>query len=272
MKRNAILLFAALLVFNFGFAQKNKFETVMNSKKLGVSYKSVKAKDKEEYYQQYYWLTKMEELKAYKHLEGIKPRVLYSFIKEISPQIPTKTLTKENKKFRDDAELSLDQYFKNKDWANPVLKLNLQTYVDPQSEKYLAVVKPERVVVLIPKKLYSFTAENGTTSEQKIYYLWIDEDKYKIVDIIPNKKKNEVFYTELKNHLPNYNFPNYVPEGVKMGDKKVKSDINYYYITAFQIGNDNIVYKTEDFEEFTFVRFKKDGGAWTDVEHRKKKF
>ncbi|MBW8359897.1 MAG: hypothetical protein K0M63_08880 [Weeksellaceae bacterium] len=271
MKRNIILLFTALLAFNLSFAQ-NKFESVMNSKKLGVSYKSVKAKDKEDFYQQYYWLTRMEQLKAYPHLDGIKPKVLYSFIKEITPQLPTKTLTKENKAFRDEAELSLDQYFKNKDWTNPVMALNLNTYVDPQNEKYFSVVKPERIVTLIPKKLYSFTSENSKTQEQKIQYLWIDEDKYKIVDIIPNEKKNEVFYSELKSILPNYSFPNYVPEKAQMGDKKVKSDVNYYYITAFPVGNSNIVYKTENFEDYIFVRYTKDGGPWTDVEHRERKY
>ncbi|MBP0612617.1 hypothetical protein J8J42_06105 [Chryseobacterium sp. cx-311] len=271
MRRNIILLFTALLAFNLSFAQ-NKFESVMNSKKLGVSYKNVKSKDKEDFYQQYFWLTKVDELQAYPHLKEIKPRVLYSFVKEIMPQIPTKTLTKENKKFRDDAELSLDQYFKNKDWTNPVMALNLLTYVDPQNEKYFSVVKPESVVTMLPKKLYSFTSDNQKTQEQKIYYMWIDEDEYKIVDIVPDPKKNEVFYSELKTILPNYSFPNFVPESARMGDKKVKSDADYYYITAFQVGNDNIVYKTLNFEDYIFVRYKKDGGPWTDVEHRDKKY
>ncbi len=272
MKRNLILLFAAFLTFGFTYAQKNKFENVMNSKKLGVSYKSVKSKDKEDYYQQYYWLRRMEELKAYKHLEGIKPKVLYSFIKEISQPIPTKKLTKEQKKFRDDAELSLDQYFKNKDWENPVMKLNLNTYVDPERTKYFDVIKPERIKVLLPKRLYSFTAENSQNQQQKIYYLWINDNDYKIVNIVPDKKKNEIFYEELKRDVGSYTFPDFVLDAVTTGDKKVKSDVDYIYLTPFQVGNDNIVYKTKDFEEFIFVRYKKDGGPWTDVEHRKRKW
>lgn len=272
MKRNIILLFAVFFTLTLCYAQKNKFENVMNSKKLGVSYKSVKAKDKEDYYQQYYWLRRMEELKSYKHLDGIKPRVLYSFIKEISQPIATKSMTKEQKKFRADAELSLDQYFKNKDWENPVMKLNLNTYVDPEHTKYFDVIRPERVVVLLPKRLYSFTAENAKTRQQKIYYLWINEDKYKIVDIVPNKKKNEVFYEELKRDLPSFNFPDFVIEKAEPGDKKLKSDRDYIYLTPFQVGSSNITYKTLDFEEFIFVRYKKDGGPWTDVEHRARKW
>ena len=272
MKRNIFLLFAFFLAFSFSYGQKNKFENVMNSKKLGVSYKKVKDKEKEDYYQQYYWLSRMETLKAYPHLEGIKPKVLYSFVKEISQPIPTKTLNAEHKKYRQEAELSLDQYFKNKDWENPVMKLNLDTYVDPENTKYFDVIKPERIAVLLPKRLYSFTAENTKTQQQKIYYLWINENDYKIVDIIPNQKKNEIFYEELQRDLGAYNFPNFVPENVEPGDRKVKSDVDYIYITPFQVGNNNIVYKTKDFEEFIFVRYKKDGGPWTDVEHRKRKW
>lgn len=272
MKRNLVLLFAAFFTISLSYGQKNKYGDVMNSKKLGVSYKSVKAKDKEEYYQQYYWLKRMEELKSYPHLSGIKPKVLYSFIKEISQPIPTKTLTKEQKKFREDAELSLDQYFKNKQWDNPVMKLNLNTYVDPEKKKYFDVIRPEKINVLLPKRLYAFTAENAQTQTQKIYYLWINEDEYKIVDIVPNKKDNEIFYEELKRDMPSFNFPDFVPEAVTQGDKKVKSDIEYIYITPFQINDNNIVYKTKDFKEFIFVRYKKDGGPWTDVEHRKRKW
>ncbi len=272
MKRNLSLLIAVLFAFNFSFAQKNKFENVMNSRKLGVSYKNVKSKDKEDFYQQYYWLTKMEQLKAYPHLDGIKPKVLYSFVKEITPQIPTKTLSEENKKFRSEAELSLDQYIKNKDWSNPIMALNLETYVDPQNEKYFDVIKPERIVTLLPKKLYSFTSENVKTAEQKIYYLWINERDHKIVSIIPDEKKNPDFYRLLHEILPEYKFPNYVPEEARMGDRKVKSDADYIYIRAFQIGSDNIEYKTLDFENFIFVRYKKDGGPWTDVEHRPRKY
>ncbi|MCC2590787.1 hypothetical protein [Chryseobacterium sp. MFBS3-17] len=271
MRRKLLLLCTLYLASNFAIAQ-NKFESVLNSRKLGVSYKSVKSKAKEDYYQQYFWLTKTEELTKFPHLDGIKPRVLYSFVKEIYPQIPTKSLTEENKKYRADAELSLDQYFKNKDWTNPVLALNLDTYVDPQNEKYHAHVKPESIKTLIPKRLYAFTSDNTQTSERKLQYLWVHDNEYKIVNIIPDEKKNPVFYEELKTILPGYTFPDFYPESASMGDKKVPSDVNYHYITAFQVGNNNIVYKTENFEDFIFVRYKKDGGPWTDVEHREKKY
>ncbi len=83
---------AGLIIFGFGIAQKNKFAEVMNSKKLGMMIKKVNDKDKEDYYQQFYWLRKAEELKSYPHLAGIKPKVFYTFVKEINPQIPTKEL------------------------------------------------------------------------------------------------------------------------------------------------------------------------------------
>jgi hypothetical protein len=45
-------------------------------------YKSVKDGDKDDFYQQYYWLVKAEQLKTYPHLKDIKPKVLYEFVKK----------------------------------------------------------------------------------------------------------------------------------------------------------------------------------------------
>ena len=73
--KNKILLFAMAFAFTFSFAQRNKFENVLNSRKLAYAYKDLKSKDKMDFYQQYYWLTKAEELRKFPHLEEIKPRL-----------------------------------------------------------------------------------------------------------------------------------------------------------------------------------------------------
>lgn len=256
------------------FAQKNKFENILNTRKLGVAIKKVKESDKDDYYQQYYRLSLVEELQELPHLKEIKPVVLYQFVKEITPPIPAKKLSKEQKKMRHEAQLSLDQYLSKKDWTNPIKSLNLLTYVDPENQYYHTRVDPEKITVLMPKKLFAFGTENTETREQKYNYLWADEDnKYSIVNIIPPADKtNSTFYEELQSILPDYQFPDMPPVEVKMGDKKLKSDANFYYIKPFQVGNNNIVYKTEDFKKFTLVRYMKDGGPWTDYEHRPRKW
>lgn len=263
--KNKILLFAMAFAFTFSFAQRNKFENVLNSRKLAYAYKDLKSKDKMDFYQQYYWLTKAEELKKFPHLEEIKPQVLYEFVREINPPNPTKELTPEDKAFREAAELSLDQYFSKRDLENPVLAFNLETYVDPSGKKYFTEVNPERIAALLPKKLYTFTTRNKKENIQKTYYLYINQEKntYKIVDIIP-KEKDKKFYATLKQNMGDYKISEFVPT-VALGDRKDKIDIDYYYITPFQVGNDNIVYRTKNFEDYELVKVKKDGEAWVDL-------
>ena len=124
MKRN-ITIFFALLSVSLAFGQ-GKYGKVLNSKKLALTYKSVKANDKEDYYQQYYWLVKAEQLKTFPHLQDVKPVVLYEFVKKVNPQNPTKKLDARCNELRNTAELSLDQYFKNKKFQNnEVLLYNL---------------------------------------------------------------------------------------------------------------------------------------------------
>ncbi len=84
MRRNLTVLFA-LLAITFAFGQ-GKYGKYLNSKKLALAYKSVKDADKDDYYQQYYWLVKAEQLKTYPHLKDIKPVVLYEFVKYVNPQ------------------------------------------------------------------------------------------------------------------------------------------------------------------------------------------
>ena len=79
MKRNITILFALLSV-SFAFGQ-GKYGKYLNSKKLALTYKSVKPAEKDDYYQQYYWLVKAEQLKTFPHLAEVKPAVLYNFVK-----------------------------------------------------------------------------------------------------------------------------------------------------------------------------------------------
>lgn len=263
MKRN-ITLFFAMLAFSFMFGQ-NKFDNFLNSKKLAFSYKKIKDKEKEDYYQQYYWLVKAEELKTYPHLKNIKPIVLYHFTREIYPATPTKKLNDEEKKLREDAELSLNQYFSKKDLQNPTLMDNLESYVDPNNSEYYTGVNPERIAELVPKELYTFTSFNKRTKDEKKYYLWVDDEDFKIVDVIPSKSDKK-FYEALTNHLPKYQISPFTPS-VKKGDKTNQRDADYYFITPYQEGEE-ILYKTKDFEEFTIVRFKRPAQDWIELERR----
>lgn len=263
--KNKILLFSLLMAFTFSFGQKNKYENILNSRKLGYAFKDVKDKDKEAYYQQFYWLMKAEQLRQFPNLSDIRPQVLYEFVKEINPPNPTKELSPEDKEFRDAAELSLDQFFAKRDFDNPVMILNLETYVDPSGKKYFTEVNPERVAALLPKQLYTFTTRNKKDASQKTYYLYIDQEKNtnRMVELIPSDKNKE-FYATLKQNMGDYKFPEFVPE-VALGDRKDKKDADYFYITPFQIGDSNIMYRTKDFEDFELMKVKKEGAAWVSL-------
>jgi hypothetical protein len=179
MRRNITILFA-LLSMTFAFGQ-GKYGKYLSSKKLAMVYKSVKDGDKDDFYQQYYWLVKAEQLKTYPHLKDIKPKVLYEFVKKVNPQNPTKKLDARGKELRETAELSLNQYFKNKNLDNnSVLMYNLETYVDPSKGQYYTKVDAEKIKELVPKELYAFNSNNRNTGEDKTYYLWINKGYIKI--------------------------------------------------------------------------------------------
>ncbi|MDR6465904.1 MULTISPECIES: hypothetical protein [Chryseobacterium] len=270
MRRNLTVLFA-LLAISFAFGQ-GKYGKYLNSKKLALAYKSVKDQDKDDYYQQFYWLVKAEQLKTYPHLKDIKPVVLYEFVKYVNPQNPTKKLDARGKELRATAELSLNQYFKNKKFENnSVLMYNLETYVDPSKGQYYTKVDPEKIKELVPKELFAFNSFNRNIGEEKTYYLWIDKkkDDLNIVDIIPSEKEDKAFYARLKQYLPSYKFSKYVPT-VKKGNKSDKTDIEYYYIMPFEQNTDNIEYKTKDFKTFTLSQYRKAGDEWKGVEKPRK--
>jgi len=270
MKRN-ITIFFALLSMSFAFGQ-GKFAKYLNSKKLALTYKTVKDNEKDDYYQQYYWLAKAEQLKTYPHLKDVKPVVLYEFVKKVNPQNPTKKLDARGKELRATAELSLNQYFKNKNFVNnEVLMYNLETYVDPSQGEYFTKVDPEKIKELVPKELFAFNSLNKKTKEEVTYYLWIDKkkDDFNIVDIIPNEKEDKAFYTRLRQYLPNYKFSKYVPS-VKKGTKSDKTDVDYYYIMPFEQNNDNIEYKTTDFKTYILSQYRKAGDEWKGVEKPRK--
>ena len=269
MKKNITILFT-LLTVTFGFAQNNKFESFMASKKLSSNYKNVKANDTEDYYQQYYWMKKVEELNAYPHLSKMKPVVLYEFVKDITPQQPTKKLDARGKSFRAEAEKSLNQYFSKKDFANPTATFNLNTYVDPEANKYKTTILADRVKELVTKELYTATYNDTEKGEQKVKYLWNeDPEKFKLVfvDIIPSDK-DKAFYSQIKNFAPEYKFTTFVPE-VRKGNKKEKKDLEYFYIKPVETGGTAIEYRTKDFKKFDLILYKNPGDKWRSVnEHR----
>jgi len=270
MKRN-ITIFFALLSVSFAFGQ-GKYGKYLSSKKLALKYKTVKDNEKEDYYQQYYWLVKAENLKTYPHLQDIKPVVLYEFVKKINPQNPTKKLDATGKDLRETAELSLDQYFKNKNFQNnSVLMYNLETYVDPSQGQYFTKVDPERIKELVPKEFFGFASLNRKTGEQTNFYLWVDRknDKFKIVDIVPSEKDKK-FYASLRQYLPKYKFQTQYMPTVKKGTKTDKTDKDFFYIMPFEQNTDNIEYKTDDFENFTLSQVKRQGEAWIGVEKPRK--
>jgi hypothetical protein len=83
MRRNITILFA-LLSMSFALDKENMANIL--AQKTCNRYKSVKDGDKDDYYQQYYWLVKAEQLKTYPHLKDIKPVVLYEFVKSKSSE------------------------------------------------------------------------------------------------------------------------------------------------------------------------------------------
>jgi len=268
--RRTITIFFALLSINFAFGQ-GKFGKYLNSKKLALTYKTVKDNEKENYYQQYYWLAKAEQLKTYPHLKDVKPVVLYEFVKKVNPQNLTKKLDARGKELRETAELSLNQYFKNKNFENnAVLMYNLETYVDPSQGEYFTKVDPEKIKELVPKELFAFNSLNRKTQEEQTFYLWINKkkDDFNIVDIIP-KEDDKKFYASLKQYLPSYKFSKYVPS-VKKGNKTDKTDVDFYYIMPFEQNTDNIEYKTTDFKTFILSQYRKAGDEWKGVEKTKK--
>ncbi|QQV03323.1 MULTISPECIES: hypothetical protein [Chryseobacterium] len=272
MKRNITILFALLSV-SLAFGQ-GKYGKYLSSKKLALTYKNVKPAEKDDYYQQYYWLVKAEKLKTYPHLAEVKPVVLYNFVKKVNPQNPTKKLDERGKELRKTAELSLDQYFKNKNFQdNEILLYNLETYVDPSQGEYFTKVDAEKIKELVPKEFFGFASLNRKTGEETNYYLWVDKknDKYKIVDIIPNEKDNKKFYASLKQYLPKYTFKKKFMPTVKKGTKADKTDKNFFYIMPFEENKDNIEYKTDDFETFTLSQVKREGETWIGVEKPKNK-
>ncbi len=248
MRRNITILFA-LLSMTLAFGQ-GKYGKYLSSKKLAMTYKNVKDADKEDFYQQYYWLVKAEQLKTYPHLKDIKPKVLYEFVKKVNPQNPTKKLDDRGKELRETAELSLNQYFKNKNLENnSVLMYNLETYVDPSKGQYYTKVDAERIKELVPKELFAFNSANRNTGE--------------------DQKEDKAFYTRLKQYLPNYKFSKYVPS-VKKGTKTDRTDAEYYYIMPFEQNTDNIEYKTKDFKTFELSQYRKAGDEWKGVEKPRK--
>lgn len=270
MKRNMTILFA-LLTVSFAFGQ-GKYENFLNSKKLALNFKKVKDADKDDYYQQFYWLVKAEQLKTYPHLKDVKVPVLYEFVKKVNPQNPTKKLDARGKELRKTAELSLDQYVKNKNFNNNTILLqNLETYVDPSQGEYFTRVDAERIKELVPKEFYGFTSINRKTGEQKNYYLWVDKkkDDYKIVDIVPSAEDKK-FHASLKQYLPKYTFETKFMPTVKKGTKSDKTDKQYFYIMPFEQNQDNIEYKTDDFKTFTLSQIKRTGEAWIGVEKPRK--
>lgn len=266
MKRNIALLLS-VLVFGFGLAQ-NKFEKTMNSRKLGASYKSVKEKDKDEYYQQYYWLVQMEKLKAQPHLKDIKPKILYQFVKEINPVIPTKTLEQKDKDLRQTAVHALNEFFSRKKWEDPLLPYNLETYVDPSASTYYTIVNPEKIQTLIPKQVYSFTSLNKQTRDEKVYYLWVHENDFEFINWVPSEK-DATFYSNMNIYVPGYKISSFTPK-MRVGDKKDPKDRELYYIMPFQEGQNNIEYRTKDFKNYEFIRYTKSGGPWTDIDRRER--
>jgi hypothetical protein len=268
MKRNTLLLLAAFSA-SLMFGQSNKFEDVNTSKKLAITYRTIKDKDKEDFFQQYFWLLKAEELKAYPHLEKIKSNVLYQFTKEIYPNTVTKKLDKDEQSLRHNSEMALDQLFKKKDYKSQLVMDNLIAYVDPSKKLYFTEVNPEKISEIVPKQLYSFSSYDKRSKNEKFYFLWIDEDKFRIMSTVP-PTEDKKFYEKLNEIMPDYKFSSFAPD-VKKGKKGDKDDMDFFYITPFQEGNENILYRTKDFKKFELVKYKEAGGAWEDIDKKKKK-
>lgn len=262
MRKNISILLV-LLTFGLSYGQ-NKYSKYLASKKLAQTYKTVKESDKDEYFQQYFWVAKAEQLATFPHLKSIKPITLYQMVKEINPATATKKLSADEKRLRESAEIALNAFILRKDLDNPNFMFNLESYVDPSGNLYYTEVNPERVVELTPKTLYTFTSINKKSRKEKIYYVWINDNKgYRIVGAIPDDG-DEKFYKSLRAVLPNYRFVSFVPEikTVKGGPKK---DEEFFYIKPFEQDTDQIEYRTKDFKTFELTRYKKVGEDWKSV-------
>jgi hypothetical protein len=121
---------------------------------------------------------------------------------------------------------------------------------------YFTEVNPEKITELIPKQLYSFSSLDKRTKNEKFYFLWLDDDKYRIMSTIP-PTEDKKFYKSLEEYMPNYKFSSFSPE-VKKGNKGDKKDADYYYITPFQEAQRKYS-NTEDFKKFELVRYKRSG-------------
>ncbi len=264
MRKNITILFA-LLAVSFSFAQ-NKFSKVKNTKKLTTSFKNVKESDKDDYYQQFYWLMKAEELAKYPHLSKVKPEILYQFAKEINPINPTKKLDARQKELRADSQKALDYFVTRKNVVdNPNFKFNLESYVDPSGDNYYTEVNPERIQELMPKTLYTFSSVNKKTRKEKIYFVWLDDNKgYRIVNVIPDEDDDK-FYNALRRYIPDYKFVTFVPQIEKVKKNVKGKEKIYYYVKPFEQSENSIEYRTEDFKKFELTRYKKAGEEWKDV-------
>lgn len=274
--KKSLLLLISFLSISLVMGQHNRFSNDLKLRKLSYKHRTLKEKDLDDYFQQFYWVSKIEDLKAHKHLEKMNANPLYKVISTIYPTIPTKKLENaEEKKLREDAALALGEYFKRKEYDHAVAKFNLATYVDPSGKKYTEHVNPERVEVLLKKKIYAITTYNTDTKEEKTYYILMENKRNRIetefIDLVPKKEDNEKFYEELNLFMPNYKFPKFNPT-VEPGDRRNKKDQDYYYITPFEVGNDNIMYRTKDFKKFELEKIKKNGAAWQDTPQRRKRY
>lgn len=269
MKRILLVFFLVLLAGGltaqrgksiFEKKSKNRFEKFLTTKKLGTIYKGVKESEKDDYFQQYFLVTKVEELLAYPHLKDFKPEVLYAFVKEIYPAIPTKTLSKENQKLRNDAYIAINHFFLNKDWNNPNLNYNVESYADPGNQYYFLKINPESVKENIPKEIYSFRTTDSRTPNPYTYYFWMNGKKLQRVDIVPGQDQ-KVFWSRLYHFLPNYSISTLPAQF-----SKPFKDQTLYVITPFPTGMNTIEYRTKDFKDFIISRYKNTQGTWVDIE------
>ncbi|PIE50318.1 MAG: hypothetical protein CSA38_03735 [Flavobacteriales bacterium] len=254
--------------------KKNKFSKDLKTRKLGYKHRGINNFTRDDYFQQFYWVSEMEKLRAYPHLKKMNINALYAFIVKIYPPNPTKKLNEEEKQLREKASLALDEFFKRKEYKHEIVKLNLLSYVDPSGEQYVEHISPDKVEELIKKKIYTVTTYNTATQEQKTYYLKLDRGRKKteteFINLIPDEKKNKKFYKELYEILPNFKFPDFVPT-LKKGNKRDKRDRDYIYITPFEVGDSNIMYRTKDFKKYELAKIKKNGAPWIDNPERRKR-
>lgn len=274
MKKNILLIFG-LFSMSFLMAQNNRFSNDLKTRKLSYKHRTLKKKHKDDFYQQFYWVTEIEKLKAHQHLAKMNVHPLYKVISTIAPAIPSKKLNNEEKTLREDSGLALGEYFKRKEYQHNVAIHDLDSYVDPSGKKYVEHINPERIKELMKKKIYAISTYNTESKEQKTYYVLLNYKKKRVesefINLIPDKEKNKDFYKDLSIVLPNFEFPSFIPT-IKKGDKRSKKDMDYFYITPFEKESNNIIYKTKDFKKFKLAKFKKNGAPWRDNLERRKRF